>query len=322
MNSEEPSGLLSPLPGFEREHLNRGSPRYTFRSGLAPWGAWLFGGLFVLVGLGIVGLAAEWLPVEEGSKKAPDAVIATIGIAFSGAGLMVIGMGIREGRRLKIQETLRRRYPDESEMQDHPWDREGFTPPRWKSAIGAFVVALFLAIFLSVFNWFAWFHEERNLFVQFITVLFDLVLLAVIWGAIAQLYRAVRFGNCRVHYPRFPMRPGERIELRFTLPSGITQVRHAVMRLRCLQEYTVTRGTGKSRSTTPYQDQLYLDEKRLEAAEIGSMPRELRMEFDLPAEGYSTNLDAKLPVAWEVELELEVPGINAVYPFLLPIYRA
>ena len=96
-----PEGLVPPLPGHERVDLARSHPRYTFRSGLSPWGAMLFGAVFLVVGLGLLGLAADWVAIDESSKEAPDFLIALIGVIFGCVGLMIIAMGLRERRRLK-----------------------------------------------------------------------------------------------------------------------------------------------------------------------------------------------------------------------------
>jgi len=317
---EVPPGLLSPLPGHERVRLKRNHPRYTYRTGFSLTGAILFGGVFVLVGLGIIGLAADWFPIREVSKQAPDSVIAVIGVVFAGCGAMVIGMGFREWKRIGRMKAFRSRYPNEPAMQDHVWDREGHTPPRWQSAFTVLGGAIFMTVFMSAFNWVAWFTANAPIVIQIVTVLFDLLLVFLWFQAIRALIRAVRFGDCRVHYPRFPLRPGEEIDLRFTLPAGVEQVRAAILRLRCLQEYVVKSRRGHNRSSVLRQDQLYLEERRITAGEIGSAPRELRATFLLPEASPATQLDEKMPVAWEVELELDVPGVNAVYPFLLPVY--
>lgn len=116
------------------------------------------------------------------------------------------------------------------------------------------------------------------------------------------------------------MQTGESVELRFTLPAGIEQVRAAHVRLRCIQEYRVSTGSGRSRSTTAYQDQLFLEERNLERDTIGAAPREIRTEIRIPEEAPASQLHTRTPVVWEVELELDVPGINARYDFLLPVY--
>lgn len=315
-----PDGVLPPLPGHQREHLNRGAPRYQFRTGLSPWGAYFFGLVFLVVGLAMVGLAADWFEIDESSRDAPDAVILLVGVIFSLVGFMVVWKGFSEARRLKVIANHAALYPNEPAMQDHPWDRSAFTPPRWKSAFTAIGSFLFMATFLSVFNWLAWFHEDTPIVLKAVTVFFDGILVLVMLNAIRQLIRAVRFGDCRMHYPRFPIHPGEEVTLRFTLPNGIHELRHATFRLRCLQEYTITRRTSRSTSNTPMQDQIYLEEQQLEGDAITSAPRDLEATFQLPADAPPSHLHGAQPVAWEVELELEVPGVNPQYQFLLPVY--
>jgi hypothetical protein len=270
------------------------------------------GTLLTLVG-------ARIIPVKEGSVHAPWSLLSAIGVAFALGGVAVWSMAARQYRSNRRQFEARRFYRGNPAMTDYAWDPAGYSAPRWARAVRGVVAAIGVSLFLSIFNYWA-FWGEGGRFVQIITLLFDLIGLAVWWGAVVQVVRAAKFGGSRVVGAEFPCHQRKPMRLRWQPASGIVQVNQGTFTLRCVEEWFESRGSGDTRSTTLVQEELWSATRQVEGVQHLARGGEIELNFEVPGDLPSTRLSAARPVFWELEVKLDLPGLDFEEIYLVPVY--
>jgi hypothetical protein len=285
--------------------------------GLPPIGAFLFGLAFFAAGTGIGAIGMQWIPVETNSSEVPDFVLPLTGLVFASVGGWIWILAWRENR---FRNRLAHQAHRHACLADYPWDLRGAQSARWGPVVKGLVILLFFGCFMAPFNWWAFFSDKGHFIVASITVLFDAVLLYGFGAWLVQLTRAIRFGPGRVHWDEFPLPVRGPVRLRWQPGEGVTHWSSGRATLRCVEEFYETRGHGKNRR------------KHLCHEEIGSVTidiparsqrvghPELTLDFSTPPGCPPTKIQADRPVFWEVELELETPGVNPKDHFLVPVY--
>jgi len=289
------------------------------QTGMSSVGMFLFGLPFFGFGVWATLAGLKLAPLDESKLHAPYWVLAMVGVVFALAGVMVWSMGWRQLKANKHRAELGMRNPV---LADYAWDERGFTPPRWASAAKGVGGVIFFALFLSMFNWWAFFAKGPWM-VKIIVGLFDLVLIWAAWLACLRVGRTLKFGPSRIEFARFPFHPGETLSLHWVVPNGLTHAAKGIFTLRCVEEWYETRGSGKNRSKQLVQEAVWsvtgeLDEPR---DLTPGRPEELR--FDIPAEVMGTRMNAKdtKPVFWELVIELDLAGLDFKETYMVPIYR-
>lgn len=291
------------------------------RTGFPLWGMILFSLPFLGAGLWVLAMGSGWVQVNSSDVHAPLWVLQVFGLCFFGGGCMVLLMA---GRQVSLQKRIRqqqRNFPNEPAYRDYPWDPSGFSPPRWKPVLSAWAMALFMSVFLSMFNWWAFFSDDGPLMVKVIVGLFDLILLWVWWHAFSTLLHAVKFGRTRLVFPEFPVHPGQWLKAVVELPPSLTGMESAEMTLRCIREFWETRGTGRNRSKSIVHEQIWAESQQWSGYELGAWPGKIQTTFILPADAPGTCLSEEIPIFWELEVRAEVPGVDLTQRYLVPVYR-
>lgn len=302
----------------ERRRLSgRTEPRGT-QTGFPTWGAYVFGSVFVVVGTLIVLVGTRVIPVKQSDVHAPWWVLTVMGVVFALAGLGVWGMATRQYRAERRRREAERRYTGEPAFADYAWDTAGFAVPRWSRAIKGLAGAAGLSLFLSIFNYWA-FGTKSPWMVKAVTLLFDLILVAVWFEAFLRLGRAVKFGGARVEFARFPYRLGEPVVARWCPAAAVVSARDGTFTLRCVEEWYEHRGSRKNRSAHLVQQEVWSATARL-AAKTFTPGETVELRFEPPADAPPTQLSAGKPTFWELEVKLDLPGLNFQELYLVPVY--
>ncbi len=279
----------------------------------------LFGLPFVAVGLGAMLAGTGHIPLAAPKMNAPLWILAVFGLVFALAGGVVWNMAWRLHRANRRLRELGERNP---ELADYPWDQCGFTPPRWSRVIKGIGLLIFLALFLSMFNWWA-FWSNGPWPVKMIVGLFDLFLVLAVWQVIMALGHALKFGPSRIEFGRFPFRPGETVSLYWQVPRGMARAANGNFTLRCVEEWYETRGSGRNRKRTLVQEQIWSGIGHLDQpCEILPGKTE-ELQFALPAEAVGTALSYRgsKAVFWELVIHLDLAGLDFRESYLVPVYR-
>ncbi len=291
---------------------------------VAPKGSggipWLAGLLVCGMGAGIIALSAGWIPSDPSNFKAPRAIVGLAGAIFLGVGVMILGGAVASWNHLRRLQATAALHPEEPAFADYPWDPTGASAPRWKAARQSTLFFVFLAVFLSIFHWWAFFSKDGPLLVKLITLFFDVILVLLLWQTIKAVTHAWKFAPGRVTWNEFPIRPGQQIELFWQAPGDMTSWISGHFVLRCAEEFIEVKGSGKSRSSSLIVEEIW--SQKIDVGPGGGVLAEpIRMQFDPPLDLPGSWLSAPRPVFWELELELENPGINRKERFLIPIYK-
>jgi len=280
----------------------------------------LFGGVFVAVGTAIALIGLKVIPIDPAGLHAPYWVLTVFGAVFAVAGLLVWFAGIQQSLVSRQRAQLAAAHPGEPAFADYPWDPRGWRPARWKPVMAGFGMAAFMTLFLSIFNFWAFGSGQGPFPVKLIVGLFDLVLLAVWWGAIQALAKAIKFGESFLRYSRIPYRPGETIDLVWEPPAGILQIESGTFALRCVAEWTETHGHGKNRSTHTYHQLKWEGSWQIESPTMLRRGAQVPLSFETPADLPGTCLGATPVIFWELGVKLQVPGLDFAADYLVPVY--
>lgn len=158
--------------------------------------------------------------------------------------------------------------------------------------------------------------------VKAITVLFDLILLAVWWQTVVLIGRALKFGASRVLFPRFPFRIGEPIDLGWQPASGIGRANGGSFTLRCVKEWFEVSGSGSDQNRRLVHEEQWHGTWLLDKARELSPGEHVDLRFRPPANLPATQLAADTPVFWEFEVALDLPGFDFEEIYLVPVYAA
>ena len=185
----------------------------------------------------------------------------------------------RQFSRGKQSRQAARLSPHERAFTDYPWNPRGFESQRWTKAIKKLFGALFITLFLSAFNFWA-FQKDAPGLLQAIIGLFDAFALFFWYVAVMAIGRAMKFGNSRIAFTSFPYRLDEPVVIHWQPPSGINLARAGCFTLRCLQEWSETRGGGKEQSRELMQEVIWSGTWHIQ--EPTEFPTRLKVGLDIP----------------------------------------
>jgi hypothetical protein len=275
---------------------------------------------FVVIGLGVMAMSLGYLPLE-GEINGPPQLLTVFGGVFAAAGLGLSWAGIAGMARARAARKRKEEHPLEPWFWDHGWDSRWATHGSLKPAIHAFGFFFFLAAFLSMFHWWAFFSDEGPMVVKIVVVVFDLVALAVLYSAVYQLFQYFKYGQSRLHFARFPFRPGRHIEGGLELSRKVSAAPSISLTLRYIEEVTETTGSGKNRSSQQVLYCLHEVKQELSASQFDLEGRgEIPISIRLPEGNFANRLIETPRRYWELEVKAETPGIDYDAKFLLPVY--
>jgi hypothetical protein len=291
------------------------------KMGMPTWGAVLFGIPFVGVGAFLILVGARIVPVNPSSVHAPYWVLGVAGGAFACGGLMVWSMAWRQFAAARQRRQAAAQRPNEPALADYRWDPRGFEVSQWAGALRTVAIALGLSVFLSMFNWWAFGQRAEGL-VKAVVVVFDCVAVALWCSAVLSVGRALKFGHSRIVFTRFPYELGTPVLLRWRPSAGIDQVSKGTFTLRCVEEWTETTGSGKNRHTTLIHEELWSAKWMLEQPRRLAPKDDVELSYEVPSDAPPTQLTADRPRFWELEVKLDLPGLDFKATYLVPIYGA
>jgi hypothetical protein len=234
---------------------------------------------------------------------------------------MLWSMAWKQFQSNRRRATARARHANEPALEDYNWNPGGFEPPRWSRAAKSVEAVGVFALFLSMFNWWAFF-KQGPLIIKIIVSLFDLIFIFGCGQAALRLGRTMKFGGSRIEFVRFPYRLGEPVVIRWLTPSGIDRIRKGAFSLRCIGEWYETSGTGRNRTRTLVHEEKWSGTWSLDQAQEFLPGKTVELNFDPPAGAPPTCLSAAPAFFWEFEVNLSRPGLDFKETYLVPVYAA
>ena len=293
------------------------------QTGWSVFGLAVFSLPFLAIGVVIMLAGTGVIAMSPKNQQAPPWVLTIAGLIFALGGLIVLGMALRQHAVLRRRKEQAALHPDEPALADYGWDRSGFEAPRWSRPVRTLLAAVFLTVFLSIFNWWA-FVAGGPWMVKAIVLVFDALLVACWWTFALHLGRALKFGGSRIEFAHFPCVLGEPVVLGWRPAEGISQVRGGTFTLRCIEEWWEQHGSGKNRSSRLVCECLWSGTWHVEEARVLEASDPLELKFELPPDARSTQLNpvekGARSVFWELEARLDLPGLDFVESYLVPVY--
>ncbi len=304
----------------ERKRLSGQLTAHGTRSGLSVKGLALFGLPFVAMGIFVMLVGMKVIPVQPGSVHAPLWILEVFGFLFFAAGMFLWSKAFQQHRAHRRRQSLVADSLSADAMRDYPWDPHGCQPARFGKAFQSGAAAIFLTLFLSVFNWWA-FGANGPLPLVIIVAVFD-ALLVLAWGNfLLNLSRAIRFGKSRIDFTRFPYAPGEPVVIRWQA-EGISQPHKGSFTLRCVEEWWEVSGSGKNRSRRLVQEIAWSGIWEIETQDKITTGKNYEFKFQPPTDVPSTSLSSPRVVFWELAVKLEMAGPDFVANYLVPVYAS
>jgi hypothetical protein len=177
-----------------------------------------------------------------------------------------------------------------------------------------------MTLFLSAFNYFAFFKAGTPWLFKGVIALFDLIAVAFWYAAVMAVGRALKFGGSRIAFSSFPYRLGKPIVIHWHPAAGINQANKGSFTLRCVEEWYEVRGTGKNRSRQIVHEEIWSGTWQLEQPRAFQQGAKVDFSFDVPGDLHSTMLSADRPIFWEFEAKLDLPGFDFEETYLVPVY--
>ena len=290
-------------------------PNHVDRSGSTVHGSASigFGAAFVVVGgtLGVLA-ALDRLDMAQGVPRWLGPLFGAL-FAIAGMSFVVHGViGVRVERRVR---RLRETHVRQPWVWDHPWDERGSRDDSGRRIGRAVWFTGFLALFLVPFNWVGFFSPERPVIFAGVAVLMDCLLVAAAWRAAYLTGQRAKYGPAMLRFRRFPFKPGGEVEVHMARPARLAGIESPVAVLRCVQERYEVRGSGDDRSQAVVAYELWSD-RQPATFKWG----EFVWRFALPEGVPGTALSERPPRYWEMELAVEMPGMDFAGTFLVPVY--
>lgn len=291
-------------------------------TGLSRLGGFLLGLVFVATGIFILLLSREIIPVDPSSFHAPHGVVTLFGIIFATSGALLWSRLIQERRLVRSRLDQAKQHPFSAAFADYPWDLHGTTKSPWTPVSKGVGAVIFMVIFLTPFNWWAWISVDSALMVKIIISSFDLILLLLLLELIRQTLGALKYGKSRLEYLAFPVIIGKRADLRWFPPSGLKNVSKITFVLRCVEEWMESSGSGDNRRTQLIHEQRWAMTRSTEGIEVACLPNyPVTLSFDLPPTVPGSKLaDEHKITFWELEVNAEAVGIDFWEQYLVPVY--
>jgi hypothetical protein len=282
----------------------------------------LFGMPFIAIGFFVMAMSLGYLPLDEATVNGPKELLTVFGGVFATAGLGVAWAGAAGMARARAARKRKEEHPLEPWFWDHPWDKRWAEHGSLWPALQGFLLFLFLSAFLSMFHWWAFFSGEGPLPLKIFILIFDLIALAVLFGAIYSMFQYFKYGKSRLHFARFPFRPGSAVEAGLEVSRKIQAAPSISLTLRYIEEVTETTGSGKNRSSRQVLYCLHEVKQELSSSQFDiNSQGEIPISMRLPQGDFSNRLLDTPRRYWELEIKAETPGIDYDARFLVPVYK-
>ena len=285
--------------------------------GMPTWGGFIFGGIFVAMAVFVF---LKGPKISVGPGHTPGWVLPVFCGSFAAGGLLVWGQAWRQFAANRSRQEAVRRFPQEPALADYPWHPDGFDVSEWTATVKAFGWAIGMTVFLAMFNWWA-FGAHGPWMVKAVVGLFDLIALACWVLAVRQLLRTFKFGHSRVEFATFPYRLRQPVIVRWHPSRGVDRMNKGTFTLRCVEEWTESQGTGKNQSNILVHEEIWSARWLIEQACSLPSRDSVELRYDLPADALPTQLAADRPIFWELEVKLDLPGVNFRDTYLVPVYE-
>jgi hypothetical protein len=279
----------------------------------------VFGLLFAALGLFA---ASTFFLSAPGQIRGNGWVALLVGGIFTLVGVGIVYGAIYGNRKLKEQAAAEQANPDSPWLWRKDWAASQSDSKNRNSAIGLWLAAIFVdAIVFTVAAANLpklWRASDPK---AFLPLLFCVAAVILTGAALRASIRRKRFGQTYFQFASLPFSPGRQLKGTIHLHFN-ANARHGVdLRLSCVR--LVTTGSGKNRST--FQTVLWQGDKNVPQESLTPGPMgdaTIPVDFSIPSDAYESNHDEPSDqVLWLLHAEADVPGVDYSDDFEVPVFR-
>jgi len=281
----------------------------------------LVGGVALLIGLFILAAASGVFGPLSG-LRAPVWVLGLAGAVFLMVGLVALQTVAGQHYRQYRLRRLAAQYPEQAELKDYPWDLAGSRAGRWLPTLRWTTFTFLLTLFAALGTWALFSPNTPPLPFQVIFWLFNVLVLAMWIFSMRAFWRALRFRPGFLFWPTFPLRPEGEMTLSWQPPPGLNAWSGGTAKLQCLEETRTASASSRKQRNHPVHLIRWEEEIPI-AARNEAGPRDaISLTFHPAPDLPGSSIGSGPPVIfWELEIELQVPGVNPGESHLIPVYR-
>ena len=267
----------------------------------------LVGGTFLVLGL-------KKVAQGEPGEGWPMTGFALVFLAVASGFLALVVHGFRRSRR---ETDVVAANPAEPWLWRKDWAAGMARSNRRASVIAMWFFAIFWnAVSSPIFFVFRQEWEKGNKAVL-IALLFPLVGIGLLIGAIRLTLQWKRFGQSVLHLETLPGLLGHHFQARLAIPSTMVTIQEIKLNLSCIRRTTT--GSGKNRST---REDLLWEETRVVPHRAIALTNEglsLPAFFPLPGDQPET-LDGNPAIVWRLKAHADLPGVDYAESFEVPVF--
>lgn len=274
--------------------------------------------ILLAVGLGLLGVAAsQWQ--SGGDRAEAGAIVPGILGALLVAGSVAY---LRFARRIMGESEAERKRREQFPGQPWKWKKKWQGPSIDSNAAGGAIGLWTFAVPWNAISfpgvWILFQEEEPEKGMYFI-LLFPLVGLGLLWGAIYQTIRCRKYGRTRFVPSSLPGVIGGYLGGVIEVPARVTPEGDAQLTLRCIRRET--RGSGKNRRTTDNvlweREESIARDKWLAGADGTRIP----VLFYIPEGCAGTDdADPNNEIVWRLSASAATPGVDFATQFNVPVF--
>ncbi|MCP3892650.1 MAG: hypothetical protein GY702_27805 [Desulfobulbaceae bacterium] len=305
----------------ERFRLPIRTERVSKNTGLGLFGGLGLGLIFVAAGTCFILVGQKMILINPSRVYAPYWVISVFGGIFAMGGLIVWTKLLKEQLMIRRCRNYDARHPYATALKDYPWDPKGMMKSPWSRVGKSLFATLFLAVFLAPFNWWAWSYHESELMIKIIVSVFDIILVFVFIELVRRVLVALKYSKSGITYETFPALTGSRIDIKWLPPSGIEDSTSITFVLRCVEEWTESKGTVEHQRNRLIHEQLWAATQKMEGRIFCQHHNPILLSFDIPDTVPESNLANKRKIIfWELDVFTEAFGVDFQEYYLVPVY--
>jgi len=292
---------------------------------------------------------------RAGSSGARADVVAPQGLAFAGAGLVAMSVGILvavlatftergveerhgvyhfaglfflfgylftklglKGAWVARQARRRREANTERWLRDRAWSRDGTGPIRSERVLPNLLALLLWVAFLLPFHT-VWRLPLAYWGVWIVLAIFDLIGVAILVAVLRRIWRRLRAGRAFLRWQGVPVRPGGTFSARFETAKRLGGGPPLEAKLRCLRDRSENPVIGDEPAADA--EEVYVAEKTFPLHDRPEGGSWAQLSFAVPADARGTDAYSGRPVRWVVTVGLPTAGPDFRTTFPVPIYR-
>ena len=271
-------------------------------------------------------------------------LVVIAGICIFGGGIFLCSVPLGEYQAYQRRKKVLPGTRGATALLDYAWDIAGYWPSRWGKVFKNIIAGLWLTLFISMFNWWAFVvggGRAKNVLVDAIlgpdgsakiikgiVLIFDgVILYGWVWQVL-EVLRTLKFSKSGIAYTQFPYPLSMPVVIRWQPPSGIADICNGSFTLRCVEEWYEYKGSGKHRTSELIQEEIWSGTWKIDSHVMCQPGIPIEFRFEPSAESRPSSLSTTIHVSnrpdfivfWSFDVELDMAGLDFAETYLVPVY--